>query len=360
MSHFSRENWEIPAFTLGMDLGDKQSDYCLLDVQGKVIERGQVSTRRRALEEFFAQQPSSRAVIECGTHSRWVEQVAVEAGHEVIVSNPRRVALISGNRKKRDPIDAQMLARLGRFDPELLFPIRHRGEEAQRDLALIKARDELVKARTQFINHIRGRVKSMGERLPSCSASSFPRQVWALIPESLRAAIEPLLDLIDQFTRQIRDYEREIERLCEDKYPETAGLRQINGVGALTSLAYVLVLEDPHRFGRSREVGAYLGFTPKQDQSGEHDPQLRITKEGDELLRRLLVSAAHYILGPFGPDCDLRRGGEKVMAGGGKYAKKRAVVAVGRKLSVLLHHLWITDEEYDPFYNSRRQQAQAA
>jgi transposase len=360
MSHFNKENWEIPAFTLGMDVGDKKTDYCLLSQDGKVLERGKVSTRRRALEEFLSEQPPSRAVIECGTHSRWVQQVGVEAGQEVIVSNPRRVRLISHNRKKRDRIDAEMLARLGRFDPELLFPIRHRAEEAQRDLALIKARNELVKARTQFINHIRGRVKSMGERLPKCSTGSFSKRVWALIPESLRAALEPLLDLIEQFTRQIRRYEQEIEKLCEEKYPETAVLRQIKGVGALTSLAYILVIEDPHRFSRSREVGAYLGFTPKLDQSGEQDPQLRITKEGDELLRRLLVNAAHYILGPFGPDCDLRRGGERVLAGGGKYAKKRAVVAVGRRLSVLLHHLWITGEEYDPFYNRRRQHAQAA
>jgi transposase len=343
-----------------MDLGDKKTDYCLLSREGKVLERGKVSTQRRALEEFFSEQPRSRIVIECGTHSRWVQQVGLEAGEEVIVANPRRVRLISGNRKKRDRIDAEMLARLGRFDPELLFPIRHRGEEAQRDLAVIKARNELVKARTQFINHIRGRVKSMGERLPKCSAASFSQRVWASIPESLREVVEPLRELIEQFTRQIRRYEQEIEKLCEEKYPETAGLRQIKGVGALTSLAYVLVIEDPHRFSRSREVGAYLGLTPKLDQSGEQDPQLRITKEGDQLLRRLLVSAAHYILGPFGPDCDLRRGGEKILAGGGKYAKKRAVVAVGRKLSVLLHHLWITGEEYDPFYNSRRRQRQAA
>ena len=149
-----------------------------------------------------------------------------------------------------------MLARLGRFDPELLFPIRHRGEEAQRDLAVIKARQELVKARTQFINHIRGRVKSMGERLPKCSAASFAQRVS--IPESLREVVEPLRNLIEHFTRQIRRYEREIERLCEEKYPETKVLRQIKGVGALTSLAYVLVLEDPHRFSRSREVGASL------------------------------------------------------------------------------------------------------
>ena len=360
MSDCSRENWEIPAFTFGMDLGDKKSDYCVLDEQGKVLKRGQVSTQRRALEEFFSQRPPSRTVIECGTHSRWVEQLAKKAGHEVIVSNPRRVRLISGNRKKRDRIDAEMLARLGRFDPELLFPIRHRGEEAQRDLAVIKARDELVKARTQFINHIRGRVKSVGERLPSCSAASFSRRVWVSIPESLRATVEPLLDLIEQFTRQIGRYERAIEKLCQEKYPQTARLRQIKGVGAITALAYVLVLEDPQRFGRSREVGAYVGLTPQLDQSGEQDPQLRITKEGDELLRRLLVSSAHYILGPFGADCDLRTAGEKILAGGGKYARKRAVVAIGRKLSVLLHHLWITGEEYDPLYNRQRQQTQAA
>jgi transposase len=131
-------------------------------------------------------------------------------------------------------------------------------------------------------------------------------------------------------------------------------LRQVEGVGALTALTFVLTLEDPHRFEKSRSVGAYLGLVPGKDQSGDRDPQKRISKEGDEMLRKLLVGSAHYVLGPFGSDSDLRRHGEKIASRGGKNAKKRAAVAVARKLSVLLHRLWVSGDVYDPFHNARR------
>ena len=121
----------------------------------------------------------------------------------------------------------------------------------------------------------------------------------------------------------------------------------------------MLTLEDPHRFERSRSVGAYLGLGPAGDRSGERDPQKRISKEGDEMLRKLLVGSAHYILGPFGSDSDLRRHGEKIASRGAKNAKKRAaVVAVARKLCVLLHRLWVSAEVYDPLYNTHRRQEQ--
>ena len=122
----------------------------------------------------------------------------------------------------------------------------------------------------------------------------------------------------------------------------------------------MLTLEDPYRFKKSRSVGAYLGLVPATDRSGERDPQKRISKEGNEMLRRLLVGSAHYVLGPFGSDSDLRRHGEKIASRGGKNAKKRAVVAVARKLAVLLHRLWISGEVYDPLYNAHRRQSKEA
>jgi transposase len=239
------------------------------------------------------------------------------------------------------------------MDPEPLYPIQHRGEAAQADLAVVKARDELVRARTRLVNHIRGSVKAFGERLPSCSTEAFPHRVQLHIPGCLKTALEPLLEMIQQLTAQIRQYDREIQQLCQQKYPDTENLQQVRGVGPITALAFVLTLEDARRFGRSRQVGAYLGLTPRQDQSGNRDPQLRITKAGDRFVRKLLVGSAQYILGPFGSDCDLRRYGERIASRGGKSAKKRAVVAVARKLSVLLHHLWVTGEKYEPLYNSK-------
>ena len=213
----------------------------------------------------------------------------------------------------------------------------------------------LVRSRTQLINHVRGTVKSFGHRLPKCSASSFHDKVADGIPELLREALEPILKTIASLSARIRDYERNLETLAQEHYPETELLRQVQGVGALTALAFVLTLEDPDRFEQSRAVGAYLGLVPGKDQSGEHDPQRHISGEGDEMLRRLLVGSAHYILGPFARDSDLRRHGMKIAERGGKNAKKRAVVAVARKLSVVLHHLWVSEEVYDPLYNARRQ-----
>ncbi len=359
MHDSNREMTQIPALTMGLDLGDRRSHYCVMDRLGRKVEEGEVRTRREAMEEFFAQQPKMRVVLETGTHSRWVQAVAQAQGHEVMVANPRRVRLISQNPRKGDRQDGELLARLGRVDPELLFPITPRSEATQAQRGVLRARDQLVRARTQLICHVRGAVKSFGERLPRCSSEAFARRVRAHIPARLELALGPLLQLIERITQSIRRYDRQIEQLCQ-QYPQIQRLRQIRGVGPVTALAFVLTLEDPRRWRRSRHVGAYLGLTPRQDQSGACDPQLRISKAGDRLTRRLLVTSAHYILGPWGPDCDLRRFGERLASRGGKNAKKRAVVAVARKLSVLLHHLWVHEEDYEPLYAHRQPVSQVA
>ena len=215
--------------------------------------------------------------------------------------------------------------------------------------------------RTQLVNHVRGAVKSFGSRLPKCPARrSFHKKVLEHIPEALWAALGPILETIGSLTERIREYDRQLETVCQEHYPETDLLRQVEGVGALTALSFVLTLEDPYRFAKSRMVGAYLGLVPARDQSGDRDPQRRISKEGDEMLRRLMVGSAHYILGPFGSDSDLRRHGEKIASRGGKNTKKRAAVAVARKLSVLLHSLWISAEVYEPLRNAHRSGGLAA
>jgi transposase len=189
-------------------------------------------------------------------------------------------------------------------------------------------------------------VKSTGERLAPSSTAAFGQK--AKIPEAFNTALKPILEMLRELTNKIRQYDLLIKKMTLNKYPETKRLTKVGGVGPLTALAYVLTLEEPERFGKSRMVGAYLGLTPRLDQSGQTDKQLRITKHGDGHLRRLLVGSAHYILGPFGPDCDLRTYGQKLMQRGGKNAKKRAVVAVARKLAVLLHALWRNGKEYEP------------
>ena len=337
---------------IGLDLSDRTGRYYAIDDDGLRIEEGTVLLVSAELQRWAKGIPKTVMAIEAGTHSPWISRLLSACGHEVIVANPVKVALITQNVKKTDPVDAEYLARLARFDRELLFPIQHRGEQAQIDLQMIRSRHIAVQLRTKAIGHVRGAVKSFGERLPKCDAEAFVNKTRDLIPEAMQPALGPMLDLIDQLTRTIAGYERKIQKLVQTRYPEVEQLTQVKGVGALTGLAYVLVLEDARRFRRSRSVGAYLGLTSKKDQSGEEDPQRGITKAGDRLLRMLLMQSAQYILGRFGEDCDLRRHGEKIAARGGKRAKKRATVAVARKLSVLLHRLWVSGETYEPLRNT--------
>jgi transposase len=347
--------------TAGLDIGDKYSYLCLIDSQsGEVIEEGRLHTTPEAFRRRFASEQPMRIAIEAGTHSPWVSRLLEGCAHEVLVANARKLRLIYANKRKTDEIDAENLARLARLDPKLLYPLRHRGEGSQANLALIRSREALVSSRTQLVNHVRGAVKSFGHRLPKCPARSFHKRASEHIPEALRPALGPILEQIGSLTQRIKDYDRKLQQICQEHYPETDLLRQVEGIGPLTALTFVLTVEDPYRFEKSRSVGAYLGLVPATDRSGERDPQKRISKEGDEMLRRLLVGSAHYVLGPFGSDSDLRRHGEKIASRGGKNAKKRAVVAVARKLSVLLHSLWVSGEIYDPFYNAHRRQSKEA
>jgi transposase len=351
---------DIPEITVGIDLADRKSDLCLLNARGEVVERSRVSTTPAAMAARFQHMAPARIVMEVGTHSPWLSRQLQSYGHEVIVANSSKMnGGKRGKRKKRnDKLDAESLARQGRADPALLYPLRHRHEDTQADLVLLHSRDVLVGARTQLINHVRGSVKALGARLTKCSAESFHRQAREQLPEALQSALLPILEMIHSLTRQIRAFDKAVEKRAEEGYSEALRLRQISGVGPLTSLAFVLVIEDPERFCESRVVGSYLGLVPRLDETGGpgNGPELPITKAGNMLLRRLLVSAAHYILN-HGPDTDLQRWGLGIVARGGgtKKARKRAAVAVARKLSVLLHRLWITGEDYEPLRNERVQ-----
>jgi transposase len=344
-----------------LDLGDRYSYLCLIDTDsGEVVEEGRLRTTPEALRRRFASEPSLRIAIETGTHSPWVNRLLEECGHEALVANSRKLRLIYSNKRKTDEVDAENLARLARLDPKLLYPVAHRGEDSQAHMAIIRSRQALVDCRTQLVNHVRGAVKSFGGRLPKGPARSFHKRAKEHIPEPLLPALGPILEQIGSLTERIRDYDRQIEAISKEHYPETELLRQAEGVGPLTALTFVLTLEDPYRFEKSRSVGAYLGLVPARDQSGDRDPQKRISKEGDEMLRKLLVGSAHYVLGPFGSDSDLRRHGEKIASRGGKNSKKRAAVAVARKLAVLLHSLWTSAEVYEPLRNARTSGVRAA
>jgi transposase len=348
------------ATTIGMDLGDKYSQLCILDnVSRAVLEESRVPTTKAGIERYFAGKSHSRVVMEVGTHSGWISRRLSELGHDVVVADPRRVRALAAGDDKDDALDAEFLARIGCTDVALLKPVQHRSEQTQKVLAMLRARDKLVQVRTKLINCVRGQVKTSGSRLPACASERF-HKLEEQLPPVLAEALAPLMVSIATISQQVRRYDRMIEERAKSDYPDTTRLQQVGGVGPVTSLAYLLVVENPSRFAKSRAVGAYLGLCPRRWKSGESDPELRISKRGDALLRRLLVTSAHYVLGPFGPDSDLRRWGLAYAGGGGKNAKKRAVVAVARKLAVLLHSLWTTGEVYEPLRNAERQAKPAA
>jgi transposase len=339
--------------TIGCDLGDKKSAVCVLGADGKVLERTDVRSTKAGMTKFFTR-PRAHVVVEVGAHSRWASEVLHSLGHEVTIANPRRVALISQSDSKSDRTDAELLARLGRSDPSLLSPMKHRSAEAQAELAVAKARDALVGARTQLINHVRAVVKSFGDRLPSCTSESFHKKTVDAVPEALKSALGPLYEVLGEIAKQIREHNRSLERIAK-KHPDVRVLEQVSGLGTLTAVTFILTLGDKNRFASSRMAGAYLGLRPRKSQSGNDDPQLRITKAGDPFLRRLLVNCANHILGPLGHDSSLRTWGLLLAGRGGKNARKRAKVAVARKLAVLLHRLWVTGEIYEPTgYQAKR------
>lgn len=353
MKKHSIRKKSVQQLTIGMDLGDRSSRYCVLDEQGELLVEDRLTTSPKTLAEVFGKLPPSRIAIEVGTHSPWVSRQLTQLGHDVVVANARRVRLITTSSRKDDRMDARTLARLARIDPGLLSPIRHRSAASQAHLTVIRARAVLVEARTMLINAARGLVKSYGERLARCGSRGVGESLGASLSPELRGALQPVLAEVEALSQRIAGYDRQIEQLGQQQYPEVRLLQQVAGVGPLIALTFVLTLEDPHRFRRSREVGCYVGLRPKRRDSGQSQPQLGISKEGDRYLRKLLVQGAHYILGPFGPDTDLRRWGQRLSASGGARAKRRAVVAVARKLAVLLHRLWITGEVYEPLRQNR-------
>jgi len=351
-SSSDRQVSTIASRTVGLDVGDRFSHFCELDGDGEIAMQGRVRTTAEAMRAQFGHRQRMRVALEVGAHSGWLQRLLAELGHEALVANARELRRIHQSERKNDRNDAQLLARLARVDPQLVSPIRHRSAQAQADLSVLRGRDVLVRSRTALINAARGIVKSLGSRLPVCSAEAFVHRVEPVIPPALTVALTPLLETIATINLQIRAADRQVTRLARERYPQTHVLQRIVGVGPVTSLAFILTIDDHARFAHSRQLGAYLGLVPRQSSSGESVPQLGITKTGNPYLRRLLVGCAQHIMGPFGPDTDLRRFGLRLAHRGGKNAKKRAVVAVARKLAVLLHRLWVTSEVYQPLRNA--------
>lgn len=341
-----REEWkQEEGVVIGVDLGDKESQVCVLGADNEIRQEVRVGTTTERLRSWFSSLKPAMVVMEAGSHSPWVSRLLKELGHQVVVCDPRRLKLISQSDSKNDRADARMLARVAAGMPELLRVVKHRSAEAQKDLTVIRSRARLVEVRTKLWCSLRGLSKSLGHRLP--------RRVSVEKLGEYAEILKPLWNALEDVSKRIEEYDGQVKEL-EKKYPAAVRLQQISGVGPLISLTFVLTLDDHLRFSKSRQIGAYLGLRPRQRDSGQQQPQLRITKAGDRYLRSLLIQGAQYILGR-GPDTDLKQWGLRLAARGGKNAKKRAVVAVARKLAVLLHRMWVDQSQYEPL--RRNQQA---
>jgi len=345
--------------TIGMDLGDKKNFIVGLDVDGKKKVSKMIGNTPKQLDKFFNPLKGNniKIIMETGTHSPWISEMLKEKKFDVVVVNSNKLPLISRSLQKNDMNDAELLAQIGMFNNKLLNTVEHRSKASRIDLYTVKSREQLIEIRTKLINHVRGSLKSFGIILLSTSTPAFVKKNISHVPENLKDVIIPILEIIDTLTLKIKRYDQQIKHLSETKYKEETGiLRQVNGVGPITALTFILTLENSSKFSKSRSVGAFLGLTPKLFQSGNINKQLGISKKGNKYLRSLLVSCAQYILGPFGKESDLRIFGLNKIKQGGKTSKKKIVVAVARKLAVLLHHLWRYKAEYDPLYNNKLKQ----
>jgi transposase len=336
---------------LGVDLGDKKHYICVTDKHGMILKEFTIANDRAALRKLCADYPNAAVALEVGTHSPWISRFLAAGGMRVTVANARKLRAIYQNERKCDQLDARMLAKLLRADPDLLKPIQHGSEQAQKDLVAIKVRDSLVRQRTSIVATVRGVLKSMGLRIPTCSSESFHLKANAFLAQypELEPAITPALISIESLSSQIKLYDKAIELSARENHPQALKFQQIPSIGPITSMAFVLHIEDPKRFKDPRDVGAYLGLVPRRDQSGDTDKQLPISKVGNRYLRQLLVQCAQYLLGHFGPECALREQGLKLAEKGGKAAKKKAVIAIARKLAVMMVAMWQKGGDYKPF-----------
>lgn len=333
---------------IGIDIGDKVNFICILNESGDILDKFEIDNNKEEMIEYFESIEKASIVIEAGSHSPWISRLLISIGHDVFTCNPRHLAAVSQNLQKSDQTDCEILARLLLTGKHLLKQVHHAKEDAMRDFLLIKSRRALVKSRTILINNSRGVVKSFGERIsPRLTADAFHKHAGETLKEDTLEKIEDLIEVIGKTTEQILKYEKSIKDLIKKKYPVAELLQSINGVGPLTSLAFILTIDDPNRFEKSRNVPVYLGLVPRRDQSGDKDKQLPITKAGSKLMRSLLLNCANYILSEKGEDNQIKRFGLKISGNGKSKARKnKAKVAVARKLCVIMHQIWITNKPF--------------
>lgn len=329
----------------GIDLHQNETEICVLDNEGALVERARIKTSRETLKRRFNGQSPMKVAMEAGGSSPWVSRLVESMGHDVVVCAPRRVRLIAESTMKTDEIDAEVLARLVRVDEGFLGRVTHRSESAQLQRGLMTSRTALVNARSKWVHSARGILRSFGFRVPGgCTSRFHQRCAKVEMPDHLRAVVQPLLNQIEQVSLEIQALNERLEDIAANN-PVAQHLQAVPGVGTIVALYFVFSIDDPDRFQRSRDVAAFFGLRPTIRGSADVCHYGRITKEGDPEMRRLLIQAAHGMINSR-KTCALQQWALNLAA---RRGKKKALVALARKIAVLLHHLWVTGEVFQPF-----------
>lgn len=330
---------------VGLDIGKRKAHACVTTEDGTIVDEKSIVQRRDELAVFFSKYPKSRILIEASTSSEWVARYLTSLEHEVIVADPRfRLMYAAGDKKiKTDRRDARALAvalRVGAFRRA------HRKSDDARALALkVKLRAGLVRARTRLIQQVRAACEYEGVILEKCNTRYFTDIVLEeRLPDVLANSLEPSILQIASLQEAIGAIDAEIEGVAETD-AAVIRLKSVRGIGALTATAFRATLDDVERFKSAKEMTSFLGLVPSQNSSGDAQGRLgRITKTGDGLVRSYLVEAAHLIMSKRSPDTALKRWALRVAA---RRGKKKAAVALARKLARILFAMWRDGSEFD-------------
>jgi len=349
--------------TIGADVSDRTTKICVMTKadggERRIVIETTCATTEAGFEEAFSKFDRSWPVVfETGTHCRWMDRLFRRMGFKTIVGNPRKIPSITKSNTKNDRNDARELARLALADPAMLHPVFLRDEMFQQMLRFHHARNMLISQRTQTINQIRGFAKSMGHRIKCSSTEKFHELCKGDWPRALEECAWPLMGSLKAINLKIKAYDKLIARLAER--PEFKSMvervRAVYGVGIIGSTVFIAAIGGrPDRFGHARDVGAYLGMTPRQDQSGDNDKQLHITHAGADIVRTTLVECAGVVMMSNARDTDLKLKGLRIAMHGGQIARRKAKVAVARGLAVtMLALLKDPEREYVPLSEDGR------
>lgn len=349
--------------TIGIDVSDRTSKICVMqkmpDGERRIVIETTCATTREGFSEALSKLDRSWPIaFETGTHCRWMDRHFKSLGFTTFIANPGKVPSISKSTTKNDRNDARELARLAIADVAMLHPVKLRDEVYQQMLRYHRGRNELICVRTKLISQLRGFAKSIGFRIEDCSTERFHKLSKGDWPVDLETVAWPLMDVIEVVNLKIKAFEKSIKDLSEQ--PEFKGMvdrvRLVYGVGDIGATAFVAAIGGyPDRFEHSRDAGCYLGLVPKQDQSGDKDKQLHITRAGSCLVRTVLIECAGVVLQSNAKETDLKLKGLRISMNGGLIARKKARTAVARGLAVtMLALLKNPDREYIPLSEEGR------